>query len=57
MNISFVVEEADVPLVVKRLHQRFFEVREMRRSREPLAGTRVLAFPVRAGARAEAVQP
>ncbi len=57
INISFVVEEADVPLVVKRLHQRFFEAPEVRRLREPLATTRVLAFPVRAGARPEAVQP
>ncbi len=57
INISFVVEEADVPLVVRRLHQRFFEATAVRRSREPLATSRVLAFPVRSNTRTEAVQP
>jgi aspartate kinase len=55
INISFVVEEADVPLAVQRLHQRFFEATEVRRSREPLASSRVLAFADRANTRPEAV--
>jgi aspartate kinase len=54
INISFVVEEQDVPLAVQRLHRRFFEAPEADRSGEPLAA-QVLALADRVNTRPEAV--
>lgn len=56
INISFVVEEQDVPRVVQRLHQRFFEAAETTRQKVPLAAAQVLAFPAPANTRREVVQ-
>ena len=55
INISFVVEEQDVPRAVQRLHQRFFEA-ETTRQKAPRLASQVLAFPAPANTRREVVQ-
>jgi aspartate kinase len=54
INISFVVEETDVPHVVRRLHQHFFDGGTGCRPRAPLTAP-VVAFPNEAISRPEAV--
>ncbi len=57
INISFVVEEQDVPRAVQRLHQRFFEAAETGRQKAPRLASRVLAFSAPANTPREVAQP
>jgi aspartate kinase len=57
INISFVVEEQDVPRAVQRLHQHFFETAEVERAdeaRSAVARSPMPAFPGQASMRPEA---
>jgi len=57
INISFVVEEQDVPRAVQRLHQHFFEAKEVGRRAETRSVTTrspMPTFAAQANARPEA---